>query len=300
MGKIVRSGVDYEVDFRTIHPDGTIKYVHGTAHPVLSPSGDLVEIVGCTIDVTERKQAEEARLNAQNKLNQANRITTMGQLAASIAHEVNQPITAVVANARATLRLLGAEPADLSEARRALKEIVNDGNRAGEIIARIRGLVRKTPSRHDRLDINEVVREVIALTRSEIVRNCILLTTDLGKELRPIHGERTDLQQVLLNLIVNAVEAMSTESSTSRQLLIATAENGSDGVRVSVSDSGPGLSQNSTECLFDSFYTTKQGGTGIGLTICRSIIEAHGGRIWVTPNTPRGAVFQFQVPARAH
>jgi PAS domain S-box-containing protein len=298
MGQKVREGMDYEVDFRTIHPDGTIKYVHGTAHPVLNSSGDLVEIVGSSIDLTERKRAEEERLDAQNKLAHANRVTTMGQLAASIAHEVNQPITGVVANARAALRFLGAQPANLNEVRHTLEEIVKDGNRAGEIIARIRALVRKMPSRKDRLDINEVILEVIALTRSEIVRNGISLKTDLAKGLRPINGERTDLQQVFLNLIVNAVEAMGSESNASRELLIATCEDGSNGVRVAVSDSGPGVSREAIECLFEAFYTTKPGGMGMGLAICRSIIEAHGGRILVAPNTPRGAVFQFHVPAR--
>jgi PAS domain S-box-containing protein len=297
MDQTVRQGMDYEVDFRIMHPDGTIKYVHGTAHPVLGPSGDLIEIVGSAIDVSERKLAEEERLNAQNKLAQANRVTTMGQLAASIAHEVNQPITGVIANARAALNFLGARPLDLSRVRRTLEEIVKDGNRAGEIIARIRALVRKVPSQKDRLDINEVIAEVIALTRSEIVRNSISLKMDLAKELRPIHGERTDLQQVLLNLIVNAVEALSSESSTLRELLIATAEDGSNGVRVTVSDRGPGVAQEATERLFNAFYTTKPGGMGMGLAICRSIIEAHGGRIWAMPNTPRGAIFQFHVPA---
>jgi PAS domain S-box-containing protein len=298
MGRTVRDGMDYEVDFRAVHPDGTIRYVHGTAHPVLSPLGDLVEIVGTTMDVTERKQAEEALLNAQNKLGHANRITTMGQLAASIAHEVNQPITGVVANARAALRFLGAQPADLHEVRHTLEEIVKDGNRAGEIIARIRALVRKMPSTKDRLDINEVILEVIALTRSEIVRNGISLKTDFAKKLRPVHGERTDLQQVLLNLIVNAVEAMNSESNTLRKLLIVTSDDGSGGVRVAVSDWGPGVAQEAVERLFDAFYTTKPGGMGIGLAICRSIIEAHGGRIWIAPNTPRGAVFQLHLPAR--
>jgi C4-dicarboxylate-specific signal transduction histidine kinase len=264
----------------------------------LSPSGDLVEIVGSSIDVTERKRAEEARLNAQNKLSHANRVATTGQLAASIAHEINQPITGVVANARAALRFLGAQPMDLYEVRHTLKEIVKDGNRAGEIIARIRALVTKLPSRKDRLDINEVILEVIALTRSEIVRNGISLKTELAKELPPVHGERTDLQQVLLNLIVNAVDAMSSESNSLRELLIATSEDRSNGVRVAVSDWGPGVAQEAIERLFDAFYTTKSGGMGMGLAICRSIIKAHGGRIWVTPNTPRGAVFQFNLPVR--
>ncbi|MGY3609642.1 MULTISPECIES: PAS domain-containing sensor histidine kinase [unclassified Bradyrhizobium] len=296
MGRMVRNGVDYEVDFRTVHPDGTVKYVHGTAHPVLGPSGDLVEIVGCTIDVTERKLAEEARLNAQKMLGHANRITTMGQLAASIAHEVNQPITAVVANGRAALRFLRTQPADLNEVRHTLEEIVKDGIRAGDIIARIRALVRKMPSRKDHLDINEVILEVIALTRSEIVRNGILLKTDLAKGLCPIDGERTDFQQVLLNLIVNAVEAMSVESNASRELLITTKAGQSGQVRVAVSDEGPGVDAESIERVFEAFYTTKTDGIGMGLAICRSIIEAHGGRIWVTANTPRGAIFQFDVP----
>jgi PAS domain S-box-containing protein len=297
MGQKVSEGIDYEVDFRTVHPDGTIKYVHGTAHPVLSPSGDLVEIVGSSIDVTERKRAEEARLDAQNKLAHANRVTTMGQLAASIAHEVNQPITGVVANARAALRFLGAQPADLTEVRHTLGEIVKDGNRAGGIIARIRALVKKMPPRKDRFDMNEAIVEVIALTRSEIVRNGISLKTHLAKELPSVHGDKIQLQQVLLNLIVNAVEAMSSESNRLRELLIVTSEHGSNGVRVAVNDSGPGVDQEAVEHLFDAFYTTKPSGMGMGLAICRSIIETHGGRIWATPNTPRGAVFQFHVPA---
>jgi len=297
MGQKIRERADYEVDFRIIHPDGTIKYVHGTAHPVVGPSGDLVEIVGSCIDVTERKLAEEARLDAQNKLAHANRVTTMGQLAASIAHEVNQPITGVVANARAALRFLGAAPANLNEVRHTLEEIVKDGNRAGEIIAKIRALVKKMPPQKDRLDMNGAILEVIALTRSEILRSGISLRTDLAKELPAIQGDRVHLQQVLLNLVINAVEAMGSESNSLRELRIVTSDDGSNGVRVVVSDSGPGVDREAVERLFDAFYTTKADGMGMGLAICRSIIQTHGGRIWVTPNTPRGAVFQFRVPA---
>jgi hypothetical protein len=296
MGQKVTDGMDYEVDFRTVLPDGTTRYMHGVAHPVLSPTGGLVEIVGTCIDVTERKRAEEARLDAQNKLAHANRVSTMGQLAASIAHEVNQPITGVVTNARAGLRFLATDPADLDEIRQILEEIVKDGTRAGEILARIRALVKKTPPRKDRVDINEAIFEVIALSRSEIVKNGISLTTHFAKELPCVHGDRIQLQQVLLNLIVNAVEAMSSESNSSRELLIVTVEDGSNGVIVAVSDSGPGVDQEVLEQMFDAFYTTKSAGMGMGLAICRSIIETHAGRIWARANVPRGIVFQFNLP----
>jgi signal transduction histidine kinase len=185
----------------------------------------------------------------------------------------------------------------LNEVRHTLEEIVKDGNRAGEIIAKIRALVRKMPPQKERLDMNGAILEVIALTRSEIVRNGISLRTDLAKDLPAVQGDKVHLQQVLLNLIVNAVEAMGSGSNSLRELLIVTSDDGSNGVHVAVSDSGPGVDPEAVERLFDAFYTTKANGMGMGLAICRSIIQTHGGRIWVTSNTPRGAVFQFRVPA---
>lgn len=287
----------YELDFRLVRSGGAIKYIHVSGRPGLDRSGDLVEFVGTFIDMTERKLAEEARLDAQSRLAHANRVTTMGHLTASIAHEVNQPICATVINAQAARRWLDCGPPDLEEARKALAQIIKDGNRVGEVIGRIRDLITRGPPREDRLEINAVIREVIALTRGEAVRNRVAMRTELLDDLPPIRGDRVQLQQVILNLIVNAVEAMSGISEGERELVISAAKAESGGVLVSVRDSGPGLPPATIENLFDAFYTTKSGSMGMGLAICHSIIEAHGGRVWARPNTPRGAVFQFDVPA---
>jgi C4-dicarboxylate-specific signal transduction histidine kinase len=233
----------------------------------------------------------------QMELAHANRVATMGQLTASIAHEVNQPLAAAVTNAQAALRWLDGRPPDLREARQALARIVRDGNRAGEVIGRIRALIKKAPPRKDALAINEVIREVIELTHGEAVKNGISAQTQLAEGLPLIEGDRVELQQVILNLIINAVEAMSGAGEGSQELLISTGKAGSDGVFVAVRDSGSGLAPASFEHLFEAFYTTKPSGLGMGLSICRSIIEAHGGRLWATANLPQGAVFHFTVPA---
>jgi len=240
--------------------------------------------------------ASEALREAQTKLAHVNRVTTMGQLAASIAHEINQPVAAAVTNADAALRWLGAQPPDLEEARQALAHIIKDGHRAGEIIEGIRGLIKRAPSRNDRLDINETILEVIALTRSEVQRNGVSLQTELANGLPLVQGDRVQLQQVILNLIVNAVEAMSGASERARELLIATGKDASNAVLVVVRDSGSGLDPEGLDRLFEAFYTTKPSGMGMGLSICRSIIEAHGGRVWATANVPHGAVFKFTLP----
>jgi C4-dicarboxylate-specific signal transduction histidine kinase len=240
--------------------------------------------------------ASEALREAQMELAHINRVTTMGQLAASIAHEINQPVTAAVTNAHAAFRWLGAQPPDLEEARQALAHIIKDGYRAGEIIDRIRGIIKRAPSRNDRLDINETIVEVIALTRSEVQRNGVSLQTRLANGLPLVQGDRIRLQQVILNLIVNAVEAMSGASEGTRELLISTGKDASNAVLVVVRDSGSGLDPEGLDRLFDAFYTTKPSGMGMGLSICRSIIEAHRGRIWATENVPQGAVFKFTLP----
>jgi PAS domain S-box-containing protein len=288
---------DFELDYRTVHPDGTIKYVHALGHPVFNAADDLVEFVGTSIDMTERRRAEEARLDAQNKLAHANRVTTMGQLAASIAHEVNQPIAATLTNAQAALRWLDRQPPDLEEVRQALARIIKDDNRAAEVIDEIRALIKKTPPRRDRLEINGAIREVIALTRGEAVKYSVSVQTKLVDGLPLIQGDRVQLQQVILNLIINAVEAMSEVNEGARELLISTRKAESDGVLVAVRDSGPGLAPATLERLFETFYTTKPAGLGLGLSICHSIIEAHGGQLWASANVPRGATFQFTLPA---
>jgi C4-dicarboxylate-specific signal transduction histidine kinase len=217
----------------------------------------------------------------------------MGQFTGSIAHEVNQPIAGMITNAQAGLRWLDRQPPDLEEVRQAFDRIVRDGNRAGDVIGRIRAFIKKAPPRQDRLYINEPIREVIELTRGEAVKNGVSVRAHLAEGLPLIEGDRVQLQQVVLNLIINAVEAMSGVSEGARNVLISTERAGPGGVLVKVRDSGPGLAAATLDRLFDPFYTTKDAGMGMGLAICRSIIEAHGGRLWAGKNEPRGAIFQF-------
>jgi PAS domain S-box-containing protein len=259
--------------------------------------------VGFVLDLTERKRAEaEARdserryREALMELAHANRVTTMGQLTASIAHEVNQPIAAVVTNAQAGLLWLDAKPPNLAEVRQTFGWIVSDGMRAGDVIGRIRALIKKAPPQRESLDINEAVREVVALTRGESVKNGVVVRTQLAESLPFIQADRVQLQQVILNLIMNAIEAMSGVSEGARELSIRTSRNAANAVLVSLWDSGPGLDPKTADRMFEAFYTTKVGGMGMGLAICRSIIEAHGGRMWAGANEPRGAVFQFTLP----
>jgi PAS domain S-box-containing protein len=292
--RAIRDKVGFDVSYRIVHPGGEIREIHSVGHPVFGPTGNVLEVVGTVMDVTERRRAEEER----QALAHANRITTMGQLTASIAHEVNQPIAAVLTNAQAARRWLDMRPPDLQEVRRALDRIVNDGRRAGDIIGRIRALIAKAPPRTDRLDINYTILEVIALTRTEMHRNGVSLRTRLTPDLPLVQGDRVQLQQVMLNLILNAVEALSETSGGLRELLISSEEGGANDVRVAVLDSGPGLAPESLRHLFDAFYTTKRGGMGMGLSICRSIIEAHGGRIWAAANVPKGAALQFALPCQ--
>ncbi|MFZ2144003.1 MAG: ATP-binding protein [Xanthobacteraceae bacterium] len=240
-------------------------------------------------------EAEKQRTLA---LAHANRVATMGHLAASIAHEVTQPIAAVVTTADAALRWLGAQPPDLGEVRQALGGIIKDGKRASDVIGRIRSLIKRVPPRHDPLDINQAIFDATALTRSELLRHHIALQIQPGQELPVVQADRIQLQQVLLNLIINAIEAMSAVNEGPRELLISSASHAVDSVLVAVRDCGPGLTPESFDHLFHAFHTTKPDGTGMGLSICRSIVEAHGGRIWATANAPRGAVFQFTLPAR--
>ncbi len=259
--------------------------------------------VAFVVDLTEQKRAEaeiresERRYRElQLELAHANRVATMGQLSASIAHEINQPIAAVIANANAGLRWLGARPPDLNEARQALGRIVRDGTRAGEVIERIRSLVKKTPPRRDRLDINEATREVIPLTQAELQRNRVSLRIRLADGLPLVPGDRVQLQQVITNLIINAIEAMSRVSDGPRELTIVSGAGASDDLFVEVHDTGPGLDPDQLDRLFQSFYTTKPDGIGMGLAISRSIAEAHGGRLSAAPNRPHGAVFRLTLP----
>lgn len=264
-------------------------------------------VVNCLISISaiaattylalKNQSAGIALQDARAELAHVNRLTTLGELTASVAHEVNQPIAGVVANADAALRWLASRPPKIEEARQALEGIVEDGKRTGEIVTRIRALFKKMPARRERLDINEIILEVVALTRSEVERNDIALHTQLSNDLPIISGDRIQLQQVILNLILNAVEAISAVGKGSRDLNIGTEKDDSKGVHVAVRDSGAGVESKSLESLFEPFYTTKPGGMGMGLSICRSIVAAHGGRVWASRNPGPGATFHFTLPS---
>jgi PAS domain S-box-containing protein len=415
MEQTIRDRRDYELEHRVVHPDGAIKFIRTIGHPISSPAGDVVEVVGTSTDITDRKREEylteqvserlpdlvsiigrdyryrranptyervwripaekvvgmhvcdvvgretfdrvikpnldrcfageevsfaewvdapadrkywvvtysplkleservdaalvvgrdltnqmldsEKLRDAQIQLTHVNRVATVGQLTASIAHEVNQPIGALVTNAHVALRMLSAEPPDLNQAREALGDIIKDGRRASDVIQRIRALVKKAPGQADELDINEVIAETIALARSEILRSGVVLETQLGSGLPPVRGDRVQLQQVIMNLVMNAVEAMGGMDEGTRELQIATDKDRGDYVSITVSDSGPILQRESLDRFFEAFYSTKPTGMGIGLSICRSIIEAHEGRIWASANVPRGATLHVTLPA---
>lgn len=259
--------------------------------------------VAFVLDLTERKRAEaEARESeqryreVQTELARANRLVTMGQLTASIAHEVNQPIAGAAASGHAALRWLERETPDLPAARRSIERVIRDSNRASDVIARIRELIRKAPPRRDRFDINEAIRDVIMLTRGETAKNAVSITTRLADALPLVEGDQVQLRQVILNLVINAIEAMSGAEGP-RELLIES-DRATGGILVAIRDSGPGFGAKDPETVFDAFYTTKPGGLGMGLAICRSLVQAHDGRLWVTANAPRGAAFQFTIPSR--
>jgi PAS domain S-box-containing protein len=295
----MRQKRDYMVEFRIVLPDGTIKHLESTGHHLFSPSGDIVEIVGTHVDVTERKRAQEEHERLRQleaDLAHMNRVSMMGELAASLAHEITQPIASARNNARAALNFLDQRPADFGEVREAIDCVVGDSDRAGDIIDRIREHIKKVPPRKGRFDLNAAINEVIVLARSVISENGVSVRTGLADRLFAVQGDRVQVQQVLLNLVLNAVEAMGSLEPGARELVINTEQTSTGGVLVAVRDSGPGIDPEHLERVFKAFYTTKSSGVGMGLSICRSIIDAHGGRLWAEANEPRGAVFQFTLP----
>ncbi len=296
----IREKAEWEADYRIVHLDGPVRDIHVLGHPVLSTSGHLVEFVGTVIDVTERRRAEQVRARVRQleaDLAHINRVSTLGEMAASLAHEITQPIAAARNNARAALNFLDKQPPDLGEVREALGCLVGDADRAGVIVDRIRDHIKKAPPRKHRFDLNEAINEVIVLAQSAIAENGVSVQTRLAEGLAPVEGDRVQLQQVILNLVLNAAEAMSAVDEGTRDLLISTEQSRTNGVLVAVRDSGPGIEPDHIERVFDAFYTTKPSGVGMGLSICRSIIDAHGGRLWADANEPRGAAFQFTLPS---
>lgn len=275
--------------------DGTCEAAKALIGAALFPGGGN-EGLALVSDLTERKRAEQALRQLKSDLVHMNRLSMLGELSASLAHEVKQPIATARNNARAALNFLHLQPPDLNQAREALGCVVGDVDRAGEIIDRIGEQVRKSPPRKQPCDLNAAINEVIGLARSITVQNGVSVETRLTDGLRSVQGDRVQLQQVVLNLILNAVEAMGSVEAGARELLISTEQNHT-GVLVAVRDSGPGIDPEHLERVFQSFYTTKPGGTGMGLSLSRSIIDAHGGRMWADANQPHGAALQFTLPA---
>ncbi len=283
---------DYEVEFRILLAGGTVKYIHTVGHPVLNASGDLVQFVGSSMDISASKRAEEA----QADLAHVSRVTTMGELTASLAHEVNQPIAAAITNANTCLRWLAGDTPNVEEARAAATRIVKDGMRAAEIISRTRLLFKKGAPQRELVDVNEAIREMIVLLRSEATRYKILVRTELA-ELPQVMGDRVQLQQVMMNLIMNSIDAMKVVDGT-RELIIKSERGEDEQVLVSISDTGVGLPLQQEDQIFTAFFTTKSHGTGMGLRISRSIVESHGGRLWAADNSPCGASFYFTLPTK--
>jgi signal transduction histidine kinase len=294
----VEHRTDFTADFRILLPDGTVKYLEGTSHHVYSPVGALSEVFTTVVDVTQRRRAQEEHeklRHLESDIAHINRVSMMGELAASLSHEIKQPIATTRLLASTAMRSLDKSLPDLVAATKALTGIVDSAHRAENIINRIRDQIKKAPPQKKCFDLSEAINEVIGLARSAIIENKISVQTRLADRTPALDGDRVQLQQVLLNLILNAVEAMGSVEAGPRELLIST-EQDHTGVLVAVCDSGPGIDETQLERVFDTFYTTKSNGTGMGLSICQHIIDAHGGRLWADANKPRGAVFQFTLP----
>src|SRR6267142_2056596 len=289
------AGTDFEYDLRLQMPDQSIKYLHVVAHGTRDEDG-LLEYIGAVQDVTARRLSEQALGKAQSELAHVARVTTLSTLTASIAHEVNQPLSGIITNASTCLRMLAADPPDVEGARETARRTIRDGNRASDVITRLRALFSKKEFTLESLDLNEATREVIALALSDLHRNRVILRSELADDLPKVTGDRVQLQQVILNLLRNASDAMTDVDYRPRQLLVRTERESGDRVRVTVRDAGIGVDPESWDKLFDAFYTTKSGGMGIGLSVSRSIVERHHGRLWVEPNDGPGATFVFSIP----
>jgi signal transduction histidine kinase len=293
-----RRGINYEHEYRLLMPDQSVKYLHVVAHATRDQDGQ-VEYMAAIQDVTQRRRAEEALAKARAELAHVARVSSLGALTASIAHEVNQPLSGIITNASTCLRMLAADPPNVDGARETARRTIRDGNRASEVIKRLRALFSKQEAAIEHLDLNEAAREVIVLSLSELQRNRVIVRQEFADDLPPVMGDRVQLQQVILNLLLNAVDAMGRVHDRPRQLLIRTERDGDDRVRLSVQDAGEGFDPQEVDRLFAAFYTTKDGGMGVGLSVSRSIIESHQGGLWAVPNDGPGATFWFSIPWRS-
>jgi len=286
---------DFQYEHRLLMPDHSVKYLHMIAHGTRNDEGEL-EYIGACQDVTQRQSSEEALAKARSELAHVARVMSLGAFTASIAHEVNQPLSGIITNANTCLRMLAADPPNVDGARETARRTIRDGDRATAVITRLRALFSKKDATIESVDLNEATREVIALSLSELQRNRVILRSDLADNLPPVAGDRVQLQQVILNLVRNASDAMSGIDDRPRLLLIRTEPDEGGHVRLSVQDAGVGFDPQVMDRLFDSFYTTKDDGMGIGLSVSRSIIASHRGRLWATPNEGPGATFSFSIP----
>jgi len=296
LGAAISTGQPFDFEYRARRFDGVYRWFQSRLAPVRNAEGQILHWNALATDIDDRKRAEEALDRSRSELAHVTRVTTLNALTASIAHEVNQPLSGIVSNAGATLRFLSGDAPNLEEAREAVHDIARDGKRAGEIIARIRALTKGTPPRPEKLDLNETISEILSLIGDEAKRNNVLVRTQFDGSLSPVAGDRVQLQQVVLNLVMNAIEAMSSVSERPRELVITTQNIDPDCVQATVEDSGIGIASNTVDKIFDSFYTTKSGGMGMGLSISRSILQSHGGRLWAVGKDGPGTVFQFTVP----
>jgi PAS domain S-box-containing protein len=288
-------GNDFEWQYRLVMPDHSIKYMHAVAHATRDQDGQ-VEYIAVVQDVTARRLAEEARDNARSELAHVARVMSLGTLTASIAHELNQPLSGIVTNAGTCMRMLATEPPNVDAARETVRRTIRDANRASDVIMRLRALFGKKDPTVESVDLNEATREVIALSSSERQRNRVILRTELTDDLPPVMGDRVQLQQVVLNLLLNASDAMIDVDDRPREMMIRSEREGGDRVRLTVQDAGVGVEPQAVDKLFDAFYTTKSDGMGIGLSVSRSIIENHHGRLWAAANDGPGATFAFSIP----
>jgi len=285
----------FEWQYRLMMPNHSIKYLHAVARATRDENGE-VEYVAAVQDVTARRVSEEALDKARAEFTHVARVTSLGVLTASIAHELNQPLFGIITNANTCLRMLAADPPDVDGARETARRTIRDGNRASEVIARLRVLFTKKESTTEPVDLNEAIQEVIALSSSELQRNQVVIQSELADDLPTVTGDRIQLQQVVVNLLRNASDAMLGVHDRLRQLLIRTEREDSDRVRMMVRDTGVGLDRQGMDKLFDAFYTTKRDGMGIGLSVSRSIVERHRGRLWAEPNDGPGATFSVSIP----
>jgi PAS domain S-box-containing protein len=295
MVKKARAGEDWEYEHRLLMKDGTIKYLHTVAHATRSKDGQI-EYIGAVHDVTRDRLSEEALNKARSELAHVARVSSLGALTASIAHEVNQPLAGIVTNTNTCLRMLGANPPNLDGALETARRTLRDANRASDVIVRLRAMFSRTPGVTELLDLNAAASEVIALSRSELQRGRVLVRQHLDPDLPQVFGDRIQLQQVILNLLLNATQAMRDVEDRPRVVQIRTEREAVDRVRLSVQDAGIGIDPRNIEQLFDAFFTTKDGGMGIGLSVSRTIVESHNGRLWASRNDGPGATFAFSIP----